>query len=415
MRSVHPEGKTTARGPLEEICVLDLSRVLAGPYCTMILGDLGAEVIKVERPGEGDDSRQWGPPFPAGESAYYLCANRNKRSVTVDMKVPAGRDLIIELAKKSDICIENFRVGALRTMGLGYEDIRKINERIIYCSITGFGQNGPYKDLPGYDFIGQAMSGIMSITGEKDGDPMKVGVAIVDITTGYYATIAILAALQERERSGKGQYLDLSLMDSAVSWLANVGSSYLVSGDLPGRYGNAHATVVPYQVSRTGDIKIAVGVGNDGQFRKLCSILGRSDLPEDPRFGKNGDRTIHREELIPLLEGELVKREGTFWIAELWKAGIPAGPINTLDKVFADPQIAAREMVVEMAHPTIGALKLVGSPMKFSRTPVRYKYPPPLMGEHTGAVLKELLGKEETEIRRLEKEGVIGAPPRTDG
>ena len=243
---------------------------------------------------------------------------------------------------------------------------------------------------------------------------MKVGVAIVDITTGYYATIAILAALQERQRSGKGQYLDLSLMDSAVSWLANIGSSYLVSGDLPSRYGNAHATVVPYQVFKTRDIKIAVGVGNDGQFRKLSSILGRSDLPGDPRFTKNADRTIHREELIPILEGELMKREGAFWIGELWKAGIPAGPINTLDKVFADPQIAAREMVVEMPHPTIGPLKLVGSPMKFSRTPVQYKYPPPLMGEHTGAVLAELLGKEETEIRRLEREGVIGLPPQTD-
>jgi len=406
--SVPPQvegGAVTA--PLAGIRVLDLSRVLAGPYCTMILGDLGAEVIKVERPGEGDDTRHWGPPFASGESAYYLCANRNKKSVTVDMKTGKGKALLRGLAEKSDVLIENFRVGALAAAGLGYEEIRRINPRIVYCSITGFGQTGPWKDLPGYDFILQAMSGLMSFTGEKDGEPMKVGVAIVDLMAGLYAAIAILAALRERDESGKGQYLDLSLLDAAVSMLANVGSGYLVSGENPERHGNAHPNIVPYQVFRARDRYIAVGVGNDKQWKNLCEIAERPELASDPRFSTNPERVRNRADLIPILEALFSSRESDFWIRELWKEGIPAGPINTMDQVFSAPQTRARGMEVEMDHPSIGTVRLIGSPLRFSRTPVRYRLPPPLLGEHTASVLKDLLGLTEEEIARLSEEGVL--------
>ena len=382
------------RGPLSGIRVLDLSRVLAGPFCTMILGDLGADVIKVERPETGDDTREWGPPFAAGESAYYLCVNRNKRSVALDLKTEAGAGIARDLAAKSDVFIENFRVGAAAKMGLGYEELRKTNPRIVYCSISGYGQTGPYRDVPGYDFIIQAMSGLMSITGESGGEPTKLGVATVDLTTGLYAAVAILAALRERDGSGLGQRIDLSLMDSAISWLANVGSNYLVSGEVCGRYGNAHANIVPYQVFLAKDRHIAIGIGNDGQWRKFCEIAGARDLASDGRFATNPDRVKNRGELIPLLEKIFLRRDSFFWIENLWREGIPAGPINTVDKVFADPNTAAREMVIEMAHPTAGKVRLIGSPMKFSGTPVEYRLPPPLLGEHTVSVLKERLGLE---------------------
>ena len=381
-------------GPLSGIRVVDLSRVLAGPFCTMILGDLGADVIKVERPEAGDDTREWGPPFAAGESAYYLCVNRNKRSVALDLKTKAGAGIARDLAAKSDVFIENFRVGAAAKMGLGYEELKKTNPRIVYCSISGYGQTGPYREVPGYDFIIQAMSGLMSITGESGGEPMKLGVATVDLTTGLYAAVAILAALRERDRSGLGQRIDLSLMDSAISWLANVGSNFLVSGEVCGRYGNAHANIVPYQVFLAKDRHIAVGIGNDGQWRKFCEIAGARDLASDGRFATNPDRVKNRGELIPLLEKIFLRRDSSFWIESLWREGIPAGPINTVDKVFADPNTTAREMVVEMDHPAAGKVRLIGSPMKFSGTPVEYRLPPPLLGEHTASVLKERLGLE---------------------
>ena len=380
-----------AIGPLSGVRVLDLSRVLAGPFCTMILGDLGAEVIKVERPDGGDDTREWGPPFAGGESAYYLCVNRNKKSIALDLKSPGGAEAARGLAAASDVLLENFRVGAMGKLGLGYEEVKALNPGIVYCSITGYGQTGPYRDLAGYDFILQAMSGLMSITGEPDGEPMKLGVATVDLTTGLYAAVAILAALRHRDRTGEGQYIDLSLMDAAVSWLANVGSNHLVSGEVPGRYGNAHANIVPYQVFRARDRYLAVGIGNDGQWRKFCGIAGEPGLSSDVRFASNPDRVRNRLELIPLLEEIFLRRDADSWIGSLWREGIPAGPINTVDRVFADPQTVARGMVVEMEHPTAGKVRLIGSPLKLSGTPVEYRLAPPLLGEHTAGVLRELL------------------------
>ena len=380
-----------AIGPLSGVRVLDLSRVLAGPFCTMVLGDLGAEVIKVERPDGGDDTREWGPPFAGGESAYYLCVNRNKKSVTLDLKSPAGVEAVRALAAVSDVFLENFRVGAMGKLGLGYEEVKALNPGVVYCSITGYGQTGPYRDLAGYDFILQAMSGLMSITGEPDGEPMKLGVATVDLTTGLYAAVAILAALRHRDRTGEGQYIDLSLMDAAVSWLANVGSNHLVSGEVPGRYGNAHANIVPYQVFRARDRYLAVGIGNDGQWRRFCEIAGEPRLASDPRFAANPDRVRNRAVLIPLLEELFPRHDADFWIGSLWREGIPAGPINTVDRVFADPNTAARGMVVEMDHPTAGKVRLIGSPLKLSGTPVEYRLAPPLLGEHTASVLRELL------------------------
>ncbi len=399
--------KNGGAAPLDGIRVLDLSRVLAGPFCTMILGDLGAEVIKVERPGEGDDTRHWGPPFASGESAYYLSANRNKKSVTVDLKTGKGAELVRRLAERSDVLIENFRVGGMAKIGLSYERVREINPGIVYCSISGFGQTGPRKDLPGYDFILQAMGGLMSFTGERDGEPMKVGVAIVDLMAGLYAAIAILAAIREKENSGRGQFLDLSLLDAAVAMLANVGSGYLVSGENPERHGNAHPNIVPYQVFRARDDYIAVGVGNDKQWRSLCGIAQRPDLAADPRFATNPERVRNRDVLIPILADLFASRDGEFWIREMWREGIPAGPINAVDKVFGDPQTRARGMEVAMDHPSIGTVRLIGSPIRFSRTPVRYRLHPPLLGEHTSPVLKDLLGMTDREIARLSEEGVI--------
>ncbi len=393
--------------PLSGVRVLDLSRVLAGPYCSMMLGDLGADVIKVERPGVGDETREWGPPEAGGEAAYYLCVNRNKRSITIDLKQPEGQEIVKKLAERSDILLENYKVGTLQRFGLGYNDIKKINPGIIYCSITGFGQYGPYKDRPGYDFIIQGMGGIMSITGEPDGPPMKVGVAIVDITAGLFACSAILAALYNREKTGKGQYIDIALLDSVVAWLANVGSNYLVSGEIPKRYGNAHPNIVPYEPFKTKDgTYIALGVGNDRQWQEFCKIAGLEDIADDPRFATNPQRVIHREELIPIIAKKMLERTSEEWLSELEKHKIPCGPINTLDKVFSDPQVKAREMVVEVPHPTAGSVKLVASPMKLSDTPCRVDRHPPLLGEHTEEVLHEL-GYLDDDIRALREKGVI--------
>lgn len=386
-------------GPLSGVRVLDLSRVLAGPFCTMVLGDLGAEVIKIEHPEGGDDTRAWGPPFAAGESAYYLSVNRNKKSVLADLKAPRGREVVTALAARSDVVIENFRVGVAEKLGLGYATLSAENPALVYCSITGYGRTGPYRDLPGYDFIIQAMSGLMAITGERDGEPMKLGVATVDLTTGLYAAVAILAALRRKEATGEGQHIDLSLMDSALSWLANVGENYLVSGEVSGRFGNAHASIVPYQVFRAADGYLAVGIGNDRQFRKFCEITGAPELALDERFATNPARVRNRETLVPRLDGIFAQRETRHWIERLWMEGIPAGPINTVDKALEDPHAAAREMVVAMPHPAAGSVRLIGSPIRMSGTPVTYRQPPPLLGEHTAEVLRELLGMSEEDVR----------------
>ncbi len=394
--------------PLGDITVLDLSRVLAGPYCTMMLGDLGAEVIKVERPGVGDETRQWGPPDAGGEAAYYLCVNRNKRSLTVNLKVPEGQEIIRQLAKQSDVVIENYKVGTLQKMGLGYKDFEKINPGLIYCSITGFGQNGPYKDKPGYDFMIQGMGGVMSFTGDPDGPPMKVGVAIVDITAGLFACNSILAALRHREKTGKGQYIDISLLDSMVAWLANVGSNYLISGEIPIRYGNGHPNIVPYEPFKTKDgTYIVLAVGNDKQWQKFCGLAGIDDLAYDPRFVTNPQRVRNRKALIPIIAEKMLNRPGEEWLRELDNLQIPCGPINTLDKVFSDPQVLEREMVAEVPHPTAKTVKMVASPMKLYETPCEITRHPPLLGEHTDEILQEKFGYNSKKIEELRQYDII--------
>ena len=393
--------------PLSDLMVLDLSRVLAGPYATMTLADLGAEVIKIERPGTGDDTRHWGPPWAGGESAYYLAVNRNKKSITVNLKSEDGLQIIKDLALKADILIENFRVGTMDKWGLGYDVLSKENPGLIYCTITGYGQTGPKRHHAGYDFVIQAEGGVMSIIGELDGPPMKVGVAIVDITAGMNAVIAILAAVHERQRSGLGQYLDIALLDSQVAWLVNVGSNYLISGERPKRYANAHPNIVPYQPFETSDGWIAVAVGNDRQWKKLCEVSGWDDLAEDERFATNPLRVENRGILIPILDQRFQKKSTQHWYRLLLDAGIPCGPINSIDQVYADPQVQAREMLIEMPHPTAGSVKMAGSPLNFSRTPVHMNAHPPLLGQHTDEVLREYLDYSVEEIRGLREGGVI--------
>lgn len=393
--------------PLADIKVLDLSRVLAGPYCTMLLADLGAEVVKVERPGTGDDTRQWGPPFAGGESTYFLSCNRNKKSVTLNLKSPKGRELAAALAEQSDVLVENLLPGTLDELGLGYEALKQINPRLIYCSISGFGQDGPYRERPGYDLLVQAMGGVMSITGEADGQPMKVGVAISDVTSGLYATVAILAALAARERTGMGDRIDISLLDSTVSWLANVASAFLVTGNTPKRYGNAHASIVPYQSFRTADGHIVVAVGNDGQWERFCRAIERPDLHADERFRTNPSRVQHRDMLIPILEQYLATRPAAYWLERLEQAEVPAAPVNTLDRVFTDPQVLARRMLLEVPHPTIGQLRMTGSPLKLQSTGERSVSAPPLLGQHTEEVLQERLGVSREEIETMKGAGVV--------
>ncbi|HSR11253.1 MAG TPA: CaiB/BaiF CoA-transferase family protein [Thermodesulfobacteriota bacterium] len=393
---------------LGDIKVLDLSRVLAMPYCSMMLGDLGAEVIRVERPGIGDETRHWGPPWLGKLSAYYLCTNRNKKCITVDLKKKEGQEIVRNLAARSDILLENFLPGALAEMGLGYEQIREVNPRIIYASVTGYGQNGPYRDFPGFDFIIQAQGGIMSITGEGDGQPTKVGVAIVDITAGLFASSAILAALHYREKTGLGQRIDIALLDSQVAWLANQASNYLVSGKVPRRMGNAHPNIVPYETFRAKDgIYIALGVGNDNQWRKFCRLAGLDDLAEDPRYATNPKRVENRKELGSILRNVFLRKNSDEWVRDLTAAEIPAGPINTVDRVVSDPQVLAREMVVAMEHPEAGAMKVIGSPMKLSETPVEYRIPPPMLGEHTEEILKRIHGYDQSTVARLKEEKVV--------
>jgi crotonobetainyl-CoA:carnitine CoA-transferase CaiB-like acyl-CoA transferase len=375
--------------PLQGIRVLDLSRVLAGPYCTMVLGDLGADVIKVEPP-EGDETRAWGPPFAEGESAYYLCVNRNKRGIVINLKTDDGKKVLRDLALQSDVLVENFRPGTLEKFGLDFETLHELNPKLIYCSITGFGQTGSMRDKPGYDFMIQALGGLMSITGEPEGEPMKTGVAVVDLFAGQNAIIAILAALQTRTLTGKGQRLDISLFDSQLGWLANVASNYLISGNLPKRHGNAHPNIVPYQSFQASDGWFAIAVGNDRQFARLRGVIGYSELEMDPRFLRNSDRVENREILIPLLVSIFKTASVAEWLTKLDEAEIPCGAINNFEQVFSMPNVKEREMLIKMNHPTIGELSLVGSPLKMSDTPVEYRLPPPLMGEHTEEVLREL-------------------------
>ena len=395
---------------LSDITVLDLSRVLAGPYATMMLGDMGARIIKVEQPGRGDDTRRWGPPFTAnGESAYFFCANRNKESITLNLKDERGRSVLYDLVRRADVVIENFRVGAARRMGFDYISLREVNSSIVYCSITGFGQTGPDRHRAGYDTAIQAMGGLMSLNGPEgpDGTPYKVGVAVVDLTTGMQAAFAILAALHHRQRTGEGQYIDIALFDVQLSWLANIATSYFVSGEPPQRYGNGHASIVPYQTLPTKDGWLMLAVGNDGQFVALCQVLGLPALAEDPRFIRNPDRVQHREALIPLLEERFRTRSTDAWLAALDAAGVPCSPVNDVPTALAHPQALAREMVQTVTHPETGPITLVGPAPKFSRTPAVIQSPPPLLGEHTDAVLDEFLGYSGEKIRTLRESGVV--------
>ena len=405
-------------GALSNIRVLDLSRVLAGPWCGQILADLGAEVIKIERPGTGDDTRGWGPPYlkdadgnDTSESAYYLCANRGKKSVTLNIATSEGQEIVRKLAAKCDVLIENYKVGTLAKYGLGYDDLRTVNPGLVYCSITGFGQTGPYRDRAGYDYIVQGMGGLMSITGERDdrpgGGPQKVGVAVADLTTGLYASIGILAALNHRNLTGLGQQVDLGLLDTQVAMLANVGQSYLATGIAPQRLGNAHPSIVPYNVFRTRDGHIILAVGNDQQFAAFCELAGQPLLATDARFATNRARVQHRETLMSLLEALMIERDSREWLAALEAAGVPAGPINTLDRVYADPQIQAREMLVDVPHPLAGHATLTANPLKLSATPPAYHLPPPLLGEHTRDVLGQLLGMSGTDMDSLAQKNII--------
>ena len=394
-------------GALAGVRVLDLSRVLAGPYCTMLMGDYGADVIKVEEPSSGDGTRSWGPPWVGDQSAYYLSANRNKRSLTVNLKTEEGVAIVKRLAAISDVVIENFKPGTAARMGLGYDALAADNAGLIYCSLTGYGQGGPYRDRPGYDFVIQAQGGIMSLTGPAEGEPYKVGVAIADITTGLFAATAILAALHERRQSGRGQAIDVALLDAQVAWLANVGQNYLSTGVTPGRYGNAHPSIVPYETFPTCDGAIAVAIGTDEQYRKFCLKIDRSDLCEDDRFRTNSARVANRAVLIPMLQEIFRTQAADVWIDLLLGIGVPAGPINDVAAALDDPQVRARGMVQTVDHPTAGRIDLLGPVAKFSRTPATVRLAPPPLGHDTVAILRELLGYSPEEIDRLQVTGVI--------
>lgn len=404
---------TGAPRALAGVRVLDLTRVLAGPWCTQTLADLGAEVIKIERPGSGDDTRGWGPPFlrdaegnETVESAYYLCANRNKRSLTVDIATGEGQAVIRRLALQSDVLVENFKVDDMARYGLDAETLRASNPRLVYCSITGFGQEGPYARRAGYDFAVQGLGGLMSVTGAADGEPQKVGVAVADLFTGMYATVAILAALRHRDATGEGQVVDMALLDAQVAMLANLGSHYLIGGEVSPRQGNAHANIVPYQVFAVADGHLIVAVGNDRQFARLCDVLEVPTLAGDVRFATNAGRVRHRDVLVPMLQSAFRARDRHAWLALLEAAGIPCGPVNDIADVFADPQVRARGMVVEAPHPLAGVVALVDSPMKLSATPVDLRYAPPLLGQHTDEVLREA-GYDDAEIVALRARGAI--------
>jgi len=400
--------------PLAGLRILDLTRVLAGPYCTMMLGDLGADVIKVERPGQGDDARAWGPPFVGqpygpypGESAYFVAANRNKRSITVNLKNRQGQEIVKGLVAKSDVFIENFRAGALERMGLGYEDLKAANPGLVYCSLSGYGRTGPYADRPGYDFIIQAEGGLMGITGPREGPPYRVGIPIVDIAAGMFAATAILAALRARDQTGEGQFVDVSLLDAVAALLTNVASNYLVGGAEPQRYGNAHPNLAPYEAFRARDRWFAVAAGNDRQWGILCTAIGRPDLKDDPRFATNRDRVLNQPALREALAEVFATRDAEEWLSVLQQAGIACGPINTVADVFAHPQAEARSMVLEAEHPTAGTVRFPGFPYKLSATPAAVRRAPPRLGEHTEDVLAELLDYAPEEVVALREDGVV--------
>ena len=414
MQQTNPDSLPLA---LAGVRVLDLSRVLAGPWCTQNLADLGADVIKVERPGSGDDTRGWGPPFlknhegeDTAEAAYYLGANRNKRSIAIDLSRPEGQQLVRELAAKADVLVENFKVGDLARYGLDAATLQAANPGLVVCSITGFGQSGPYKDRAGYDYAIQGLGGLMSVTGERDdrpgGGPQKVGVAVTDLFTGMYATVAILAALRHRDATGQGQVVDMALLDSQLAMLANLGANYMVTGKAPGRMGNAHANIVPYQVFETSDGHLILAVGNDNQFTKFAELAGHPEWPLDPRFASNAERVRNRELLIPLIAEAIKTRSREQWLSALELAKVPCGPINNLEQAFADPQAQARGMTVNVPHPHNDTLKLVASPLKLSATPVQYRHAPPLLGQHTREILQEA-GLPPERIELLYQQSVV--------
>jgi crotonobetainyl-CoA:carnitine CoA-transferase CaiB-like acyl-CoA transferase len=403
-------------GPLHGIRIFDLSRILAGPTCTQLLGDLGADVIKIERPGAGDDTRKWGPPYVKGkdgkdtrESAYYLSSNRNKRSLAIDISQKAGQALARRLIAKCDIMVENFKVGDMAKYGLAYADLAKDNPRLIYCSITGFGQTGPYAPRAGYDMLAQGLGGIMSVTGESDGPPLKVGVGIADIMCGMYASTAILAALHHRDKTGRGQYIDLSLLDTQVAWLANIGLNYLTSGSVPTRVGNEHPNIVPYNVMATSDGHVILAVGNDQQFAKFCGFAGESALAQDPCFITNEQRVLNRRALYDHLEAVMRRKTQSEWVEGLAKLGVPCSPVNNVDQVFSDPQVRSRGMQIALPHALSakGDVDLIGNPIKYSATPVDYRRAPPYLGQHTDEVLTEVLKLNPAEIAELRSQRIV--------
>ena len=395
-------------GPLKGIRVVDLSRIVVGPYCTMVLGDMGADVIKIEIPGVGDETRMWGPPFAGGESAYYISLNKNKRSLTLDFKKESGKKILRQLIAISDVLVENYRFGTLEKLGFGYESLKKINPRLIYCSITGYGPTGPMAHEVGVDIVVAAEAGLIGITGEKDRPPSKVGVAITDILTALFAQGAIGNALYHREKTGKGQKLDLSLFESQVATLFNLSSSYLVSGDIPQRWGMAHASIVPYQGFKTKDEEyILVAVTSEKMWDKFCHVMKIPEFIHDPRFDVNKKRVMNRDQLVPLLEKKIAARESDEWVSDFRKVDIPCGRVNTMDRVFDHPQIKPRNMVVEVKHPTAEKLKVIGVPVKYSETPGSVRLPPPLLGQHTQEILSRLLHYSEEEIEVFRREGVV--------
>jgi crotonobetainyl-CoA:carnitine CoA-transferase CaiB-like acyl-CoA transferase len=404
--------------PLDHIRVLDMSRILAGPWCGQTFADLGAEVIKIERPGVGDDTRSWGPPFmtdrdgnDTDEAAYFLSANRGKKSVTVDITKPAGQDLIRLLVVECDVLLENYKVGGLKKYGLDYESLIKVNPRLVYCSITGFGQTGPYSPRAGYDFLIQAMGGLMSVTGEAEdkpgGGPQKIGVALSDILTGLYTTIGALSALAYRDKTGRGQHVDMGLLDVTIAAMANQAMNYLVTGKAPTMMGNAHPNIVPYEAYRASDHYIILATGNDGQYQRFCDVAGRADLAEDARFATNRDRVENRGVLGPILRDIIAAQSRAFWLAELEKVGVPCGPINNLEQVFDDPHVQARGARREVEHPVGGRIPTVANPIRLSESPIQYERAPPALGQHTDDVLTDMLGMDAARIAKLREDGVI--------
>jgi formyl-CoA transferase len=393
---------------LAGVRIVDLSRVLAGPFCTMVLADLGADVIKVEPP-HGDDTREWGPPFAGGESAYFLAVNRNKRSMTLDLKTAGGRQVLLDVVARCDAVIENFRPGTLDRLGIGYDQMRAVNPRLVYCMISGFGAEGPSSGLPGYDPIIEAMGGLMSITGEPDGQPVKVGVAIIDVVAALFASTSILAALRRRDASGLGERVDIAPFDTELAALANVASSYLISRQRPHRHGNAHPSIVPFDLVRASDRYLMLGVGNDRQWRRLCEVAGLAEFADDPRFATNRERVAHREDLMALLRPVFARRTADEWSEQLMQAGVPSAPVNTLDRVFDNQLVKTRDVVATVEHPTAGPLPLVASPLHISGQRLPVRMPPPLLGQHTHELVAGMLAYTSEQIARLSDEGAFGA------